>query len=288
MSNDALVIRCSSTTTYPGCPRRWAAHNLSREIRNAGYALRDTQNGIGAAVGISVHAAARAMNDENAATGKLPSASTATDIAVSTVKEEIARGVEYDQTTTRTANEAEQQVARMALSYRWDIAPTINAIAIEARFEAQIPWSTQNIILSGQPDIVAREPGKIDDLKTGARMGWHLCQIGAYSLVVRANQIAEIEEGQITWIPRVSVKKPQPAPTTHRQSIAKAETVATNILRAIDDAVRVWREGDEARGVLPGDPAAFMANPTSQLCNPKYCRAHSAGANGWCTEWSAE
>ena len=45
MSNDALVIRCSSTTTFPGCARRWAAHNLSREIRNAGYALRQSTQG---------------------------------------------------------------------------------------------------------------------------------------------------------------------------------------------------------------------------------------------------
>lgn len=280
-----LIVRASSLSRFPDCPRRWAASALWKEITDAGYSLRPYVQGIGASVGISVHKAAQTVMTEKAASGTLPPASVATDAATDTIKEEIARGTQFDERITPNANDARLQVVRMALSYHHQVAPGINPLVIEQRFDAIVPWSTQQIVLSGMPDIVAQEPGMIDDIKSGSRLGYHIPQIGAYSMAVRSNGIMNIEKARLSWVPRVTMKKPQPDPIDHQIDLVQGEGAATNILRAIDTAVQTWREGDEQRGLLPGDPSAFIANPNSMLCSSRWCRCHSAGPNGFCREY---
>lgn len=286
---ERLVIRASSTSSYPDCPRRWASRTLRREIRAAGYTLRDEPRGIGMGVGISIHEAARLTLDEKARSGSLPPIAVATDIALDTLKEQIKLGVQYDQRITVNADDAHIQVARMARSYHAVVAPKIEPIIIEQRLEAEIPWSENNLIISGQPDVVAREPGTIVDLKSGSRLGYHLPQIGSYALLAQANAITDVEQGRIDWVPRVTVKKPQPDPMMQAINVAQAEQIATNTLKSIDMSITTWRQGDEQRGLKPGDPSAFLSNPASMLCGSKWCSAHSCGANGWCTDYrSAE
>lgn len=285
IADDPTIIRASSLSMYPDCPRRFAANNLTKEVRAAGYALRDSTRGVGAAVGISVHKSAEITLTAKAKDGQLPPTSLATDVAASEVREQIALGVDYDQRITPNGNDAEQQAVRQARAFHLQTAPAIKPLVIETRFEAYIPWSTQNLILSGRPDIIAREPSRLWDIKGGSRLGWHAPQIGAYSVLVRSNQIAEIDDAKIAWVPRVTMKKPQPDPTEEHIDITAAESTATNILRAIDAAIDVFRNGDAQRDLRPGDPSAFMANPSSYLCSAKFCRAHSGGRNGWCLEY---
>jgi hypothetical protein len=221
---------------------------------------------------------------EKAESGTLPPASFAADVAMDTAKEEIGRGVVYDSRYTLNSNDAYQQVVRMAKSYHAEVAPGINAIMIEQQLDAKIPWSTEGIIISGRPDVVAREPGAIDDLKAGTRTGYHLPQFGSYSMIVRSNNIIDVEKGRVTWVPRASMKKPQPSPVTLEIDIGQAERIATNVLKHIDMAIHVWRHGDEERGLPPGAPEAFISNPASMLCGEKWCSAHSCGSRGWCTD----
>ena len=56
-------------------------------------------------------------------------------------------------------------------------------------------------------------------------------------------------------------------------AVAQAETAASNILRHIAGDLETFRNGDPVRRILPGDPWAFQANPSSILCSPKYCPA---------------
>lgn len=279
-----LVIRASSLSQYADCPKRWAARNLWAEIKAAGYVLRDDSRGIGMAVGIGVHKSGQVDLEQKARTGELAPLSVIEDAGVETVREQIHLGVNFDQRVTPNANDAEQQVVRMARAYHHEVAPGIQPIIVEQRLEARVPWSTTNMVVTGQADVIAREPGAVDDLKTGARLGYHAPQIGSYALLGRTHETSDITEARITWIPRVTMKKPQPPAIVTPIDVARSETAATNVLRSIDTAINIWRNGDAERGLLPGDPAAFISNPSSMLCGPKYCRAHSCGVNGWCRD----
>ena len=270
------IVRASSTSDWPDCNRRGATKLLRKEIIAAGHNLRELPPGIGSAVGTSVHKAASVMLDEKAKSGELPPASVATDAAVETMREHIAPGILFDKSTI-DAQEAEAQVLRMVAVYRRDVAPDIQPLIVEERLEARVPWSTQGLILSGQADVIAREPGKVRDLKTGTKKRNHNPQIGSYSLLARSTGI-DVTAAGIDFIPRVHITnrtkvQSQPGALIETHNVAIAETAAANVIKHIDMSIKTFREGDEARGILPGDPWAFQANPSSMLCSPKYCPA---------------
>lgn len=266
------IIRCSSLTGYSDCGRRVAANVFGAELKAAGFDLRETWNGIASAIGTAVHKAASVMLDEKARTGNLPPPNVATDAAVEMVHARAADGVMYDRDTAALPD-AERQVIRMTEVYRSDIAPGIEPLLVEERLEANVPYSSQGLVLSGQADVIAREPGRVRDLKTSTRAGAnHNPQIGGYSLLARTQGI-QVHEAGIDLILRVSVKKPQPAAISTRHEIAIVEQSAASVLRRIDADLKAFREGDAALRLLPGDPWAFLANPSSKLCGPKYCRA---------------
>ena len=266
------VIRVSALATYPDCNRRGATRLFWREITAAGFRLRRLSNGIGAAIGTSVHRAAKVILDEKAATGKLPPPDVATDAATQELRELLRNGVEFDGPNgpTRNLRDAVSATTSLSNAFRYIIAPTINPIVVEQRFEAK--WS-ENIILSGQPDMIAREPKTIHDLKTGVRKsGNNLAQVGGYSLLARSNGL-EIENAKIDFIRRVRPTRPQPAPEQDDMPLAIAESAAADILRDIARDIGAFRQGDPARRIQPGDRAAFQANPSSMLCAAKWCPA---------------
>ncbi len=267
--SEPVVIRASSLSSYADCPRRAAARLFKDDVLAAGFALRELPNGIGAAVGTAVHRAAAVMLDEKARTGVLPPADIATDAAIDSLREAAAGGMTYDRESPGL-NDAEQQSARMVRAYRSAVAPDIQPLIVEERIEAEV---TPTLTLSGQADVIAREPGRVIDLKTGKRLGNHNGQIGAYSLLARSIGL-EVKEATIDFIQRVPVKKPQPDPVRQRHDILQVETAAANILRTMEADLRMFREGDFGRRLSPGDPWSFLANPSSKLCSAKWCPAH--------------
>jgi hypothetical protein len=80
----------------------------------------------------------------------------------------------------------------------------------------------------------------------------------------------EIEDAAIDFVQRVTASRPQPDPVSKAVPIAAAETAPTNIIRHIEADLRTFREGDPGRRILPGDPRAFLANPSPSS-------AHRAG-----------
>lgn len=273
---DAVFIRASALPRYADCARRSAAALFRRQIEAAGYSLRRLPTGIAAAIGTSVHFSAKTVLEE-VARSRLPPASFATDAALTGLTQELERDVEFDQTTPNRAD-AVRQAINMTRVWHRVTAPTIQPLAIERRFEANLG---DGLVLTGAPDIVALEPGQIDDLKTGARLGNFNAQIGAYSLLARSAGL-EITRGALDFIKRVRTNKPQPDPVRSVLPLAVAESAAANILRHIRQDLKTFLRGDEAFNLRAGDPASFMANPASNLCSAKYCPAH--GTN-FCHDW---
>lgn len=284
------VVRVSALPNYSDCPRRSATTLFRRDIQLAGYDLRTLPNGIGAVVGTSVHAGAALMLKEKASAGLLAPLDVATDAAIETCREKAAEGVEYDTKTTSSLGEAEEQVVRMVRSYRNEVAPNIDPILVEERLEAEVPNTTQKIILSGQSDVVAREPGKIRDLKGGSKLGTYTGQVGGYSLLAKTGGI-DIQGAAIDFVPRVRITnrtktRAQPPAIVQNYRLELAETAAINILRQIDTNLKTFREGDSERGLSPGDPWSFPANPNSMLCGAKYCACYGCdGETSFCHEW---
>lgn len=279
-STSLTVVRASSLSGYADCPRRAAARMFRQIVEAAGFKLRETGKSIGAAVGTSVHKAAFIMLSEKAKTGSLPPETVSSDAAAETMRAEIVDGMIWDRETPEL-NTAQQQVLRMARVYRTQVAPGIQPLIVEERLEAEVPWTRSKLVLSGQADVIAREPGRINDLKTGKRKGNHNGQIGAYALLARTNAIQDINEAGIDFVQRVTLKKPQPDAVRDSVPVERAEQTASNILRHIDGDLATFREGDPERRILPGDPAAFLANPSSMLCSPKWCPAFGTD---WCHE----
>lgn len=290
VSSDTTTVRASLTSSWPDCERRCALDLIPDEIAAAGFVIGEKRCGIGAAVGTSVHCGASTMLEEKMRTGELPPASVSTDAAIDALRAETADGVVFDGKTTVDMNEAEAQVLRMTSVYRRDVAPQVTSVLVEERFEAFIPWSRQKLLVSGQTDLLAREPDALDDLKTGVKMRNHNPQLGTYSLILRSHGHS-VKRTRVTFIQRVHITpktkvQVQPGAVTLDHDISKVETAAVNVLRRIDTTLTTFREGDPDRHLLPGDPWAFMANPSSMLCSGNWCRAHGGkGDHAWCKEW---
>jgi hypothetical protein len=263
------IIRCSALTGYPDCNRRGAARLFWREISAMGFRLRSTPRGIGAAIGSAVHRAAELTLKEKAKTGSLPPSTVAADCAAETLAESVRQGVAYDQTTANQVS-GEVQAVGMARAYHRVIAPEVEPIIVEERLEAEV---APGLILSGTPDLVAREPHRIRDLKTSTHTGGtHAPQIGGYSLLARSHGL-DIQEAAVDSIRRVAIGKVQPDPTSKPVGIVQAETAAARILAHIWDDLQTFRNGDEEKRIMAADPWSFTANPSSILCSPKYCNA---------------
>ncbi len=269
MSENIIKIRASSLGNYADCHRRGAATMFRPIIEAAGFVLRTVLTGIGAPIGSGVHAGAHEMMNQKLAQGRIISQRDAEEKAVVELRDRCADGVTYDREAPEM-NAAEQHVLRMTRVYAQQVAPKINPIIVEERLEAEV---RPGFVLSGQQDVLAREPGRVRDLKTAKKAAKHSAQLGSYSLLARSHALADVQRLSIDFIQRASLKKPQPDAVEISVDIGHAETAAVNIIRAIETDLHVFMNGNSKCGTLPGDPWAFLANPSSMLCGPKYCPA---------------
>lgn len=278
---EEIIIRASSLGNYADCPGRSACDIIPNIIIAMGYTLREKSQGIGAAAGTAVHAAGASMLKHKALTGELSPEDATNDEAIQTLKKATKDGVQFDKATA-DLNIAEQQVLRMARVYRFSVAPKIQPIIVEQRLEGEVK---PGLILSGQSDVIAREPGCVIDLKTGTKRRKYTSQIGAYALLARSTGI-DITKGRVDFIersPLTKYKKPFPqADVVHDDvPIAYAEQTAHNVVQHIYRDIRNFKEGNDELRLGPGDTRSFLKNPSSMLCGAKYCRGHGTS---WCEE----
>ncbi len=264
-----LYIRASSLSNYADCPRRTAAKTLKEELEEAGYKLNTTPNSIGAIVGTAMHAGIAHSLSEKIKTGILGTIKDAEEMSLSNLSEGLTKDdaeVLLD-SITKDVNEAQKQTLGVLRSAHQYILPTIEPKEVERRLEANLSATT---ILTGQIDVII--PNGIIDWKSGTRRRPNGPQYGAYLLLSRTHGI-EVEDAMEYYIPRVKSDKTSKEPELHKYTGSIVENQAIAIATRFEKDVLEFRETKSR--------FAFMANPNSMLCSPKYC---SAFGTNFCKE----
>lgn len=262
MSN---VIRASTLSMYNDCPRRSAAKTFSADIKDAGYKINEQITNIGGAMGHALHGVMEHTLKEKMNTGDIGNESEAIHKGLAMLKEEVSHGVIFDKVTI-DLNMAERQVVRKGKVFR-GVALGIDPVETEVRLEAQV---ADGYVLSGQVDW--REKDGFNDLKSGKWRSFNGGQYGAYSLLSKSHDY-KVDKISELLIRTGDIQRPQPAPETISYDIAQSERIAEQTLGYIIS--------DHKEFMKDGDRKAFRPNPSSMLCDPKYCT--SFGTN-FCKE----
>ncbi len=263
---DSIVIRASYLAGWTDCPRRSAAKSLYKIIKNLGFQLRESVKNVSAAIGTGVHAGATHVMREKieAREAKL---TDAIEIGINEFRKESDGGIEFDSKTDST-NTAETQIKNIETAFYYGIAPEINPVDVERRYEAPVK---AGFYITGQPDII--ELGRLRDIKTGKDGQTYHAQLGGYSLLLKANGLPTPETLVVDWIPRVSTKKPQPEPVIYEFPTSVCEKEAQNVISSIQFQILNFQR-NISEGIPERAPSAFPANLMSMLCSEKYCVAH--------------
>lgn len=276
MTEQKTIIRPSSLSSWPDCPRRAAAGSYSKEIEAAGWSLRALPHNVAASVGTATHKATAVMLEEKMAGRYGQGTVTAAEQAGVEAFDEIVReGLTWD-ATSPNADTAQQQIVRMSRTYATHLVPVIQPIAVEERLDVD---AGDGFILSGQSDAMAREPGRVRDTKTGTVHRVHSGQLGAYSIIQHSHG-RDVRSATVDFIKRVSIRKDQPPPVVSEYGIDEIVAVALSRIARVKAEVTEFRRRLEAGDSPP--EFAFDTNPMSMLCSEKFCPAW--GTN-WCAEW---
>lgn len=252
---------------YPDCNRRGAARIFQREIKEAGYTLRELGRSVGASVGTATHAAVANAMGEKMFKGTLPPDAQAEDAGMTALKDSIEREAVMWDATTPNLNTAQKQVRRQYRVYRLTLAEELVPLAIERRIE--IPTRRGNI-LSGQIDLT--DEG-VRDLKTGTTARGNMAQYGSYAMLRRAEG-GHVDHIIEDFVRRVPIDKPQPNPVAIPYDVEISQRVAAQIINQVEDAYDRFTE--------TGDHMTFTANPNSMLCMERWCPAYKTD---FCQEW---
>lgn len=271
-----IIIRPSSLPSYADCPRRMVARGYRSTLRAAGFDLPRTLPPVGALVGTATHAGAAFTLQSKLDTGELGNGTEAVQRGLQSFDTESADGMTLDPTTPR-AGDAHRQIERMVQTYRRTVAPMIEPVSVEQRLDAVLD---ERFSLSGQKDSRTRTPNGIVDLKTGARARAAGAQYGAYALIEKAHD-QPVDVLSEDFIQRVRINKPAAEPARTTVPAGPAMRAAWHLIVRFRADMTAFLDGDPSRGIVAGDPLAFVANPASQMCGPKYCPAFGTA---FCTE----
>jgi hypothetical protein len=263
------VIRPSGLTTAADCLRRWAAHHLPDELLAGGYVLSAGRPlHVGAAVGSGVHAAASYIMVEKRLNGSLGNEAEAIDRAEAEFDDRGQYGLAWDGSTPDLST-AKKQLARMAKTYRRQVAPDLSPLLVEQRLDCEVGdgWT-----VSGQVDTLGGDPDdEIEDLKTGARQRANGVQYATYAMVFRAHgyRVLKLYE---RFLQRVRISDEQPDPVRTEIELEPSVQDAWELIETIKAATQKFNDRlNDPNGRSPA--AAFPANPASVLCGAKWCRA---------------
>jgi hypothetical protein len=237
------------------------AGQFGRQIKRAGFDLRQTTSGAGAACGTAVHSSAEYVLGVKISTGELGKLSDGIDAAMASFDTEIADGVEWD-ATTGSRNAAQKQIKSMAGAYYHGPAQIIRPLEIERQMAADLGdgW-----MFTGRADVLDVR-GVVRDTKTGVVKRPHFAQFGGYSLLCRSEGIfPEVKGAVVDFVKRCKVGAPQAPAEEIIYPVDMCEVEAWNLIQRI--------KADVGRFMSSGDPREFLANPMSMMCSDRYCRA---------------
>lgn len=258
---DAITLRASSLPELFDCPARWEA----KHVRG----LRLPRSGA-AQLGTAVHAGT-ALYDQS----RMDGGDLTADEAAGAVADAIHHPEEDVDWGDDSPAEAERIGIALHTLYCRDIAPAQRYVAVEAACEA-LCITDIGLTLTGTTDRVTLtdEGYGIADIKTGksavaadgtVSTGRHAAQIAVYELL--AGQALGTVMSAPARIIGLQVAKTD-----------KGRRAGVGIVR---DARALLIGDEESPGLLhmAADmlhAGRFHGNPSSQLCNPKFCPAYPA------------
>ena len=256
---DTITIRASSLPELFDCPARWEA----KHIRG----LRLPKSGA-AQLGTAVHAGT-ALYDQS----RLDGSDLTADEAAGAVADVIHHPEEDVDWGDDSPSEAERIGIALHTLYCRDIAPAQQYVAVEATCEA-LHITDIGLTLTGTTDrVTITDAGYgIADIKTGKNAvaadgtvstGRHAAQIAVYELLA----------GQA-----IGTVMAAPARIIGLQ-VAKTDKGRRAGVGIVRDARALLIGDEESPGLLhiAADmlhAGRFHGNPSSQLCNPKFCPAY--------------
>ena len=266
-----ITIRASSTTGYLDCALRAAAHSAPALFAEHGWELAPPRANIGALIGSGVHGAAEPALTERMLSGTVMPVDAIEDAGIEAFRSRRSEEAEtvaeiVMDNDSPSMDDAERQIRRMARQYRTDVLQQSEPVAVESRITATF---AEGIVLSGQADLLhldGRERHVVRDLKTGRHRKaamHHAAQLGSYSLLFRSKGY-DTGGGQIDYLPRSALKKPQGAVEPMPLDIFAAEQIAHAVLTDMGGKLLAF--------AADGNPSRFLPNPSSNLCSYRFCR----------------
>lgn len=260
-----VQIRASALPGFNDCGRRTVARALTREVERKGFELRRNRPSIGAAVGTTTHAAAHVIQSARVANPGLTHDELISLVPASLTHAlegfhaEIADGITWDDSTPNTLA-AQQQIERMVRAY----LPALRAMAPPAHVELSLEAGVgDGWRLTGTLDILTID-GHLDDLKTGYVSRPYHAQLGAYSLLARANDL-DVRTVGISFVERSRLSHTQRPLQAQSYDLGVAERTAWNTIERVKREVGAFLES--------GSPDVISANPMSLMCRANYCPA---------------
>jgi len=239
------------------CARRAAAQQWPQLVKDAGYILNDRRTGILAAVGTATHSGAKYQLDEKIITGQPGPLKESVEVAIASLHDEMADGIEYDPRTS-TIRAAEMQVKQLVDLYRKRVAVNITPLETEAAVKVQ----HDNVHITAHIDVLTEEPVGcgVTDTKTGAKIKSHHAQVGCYSIMLRTARGTDVSRVGIDFLSRKDIRHTY---IDYDRRVCEKLAWAT-IVRIANNLHAFERTGDAL---------CFPQNPGSMLCSAKYCRA---------------
>lgn len=257
MNDDVRYIRASMLPSYNDCARR-AAANQFRGIVQAvlNWEVPQEPRSIQASVGTAAHTwiaelIRRKMRGEDFVEDFVP------EFAIEEMTADIAAGINWDEKTTATPNEAKEQITKIGKSFAYFVLPYLQPAGVELELIADAGGGYHFI---GHLDDIETDGGIID-WKTGKKAGGYHAQIGTYSLLARTNGFRAGDRHRVIRLPRMRGNQIEPETYYYDRRVCEVEA------RATADGIK----RDLERFERTRDPRSFAANPNSIVCSNRYC-----------------
>lgn len=249
-----IIIRPSSVDGFFNCSYQWARTFLEGIPSIPGNR---------AAVGTAIHKAAEVTwTNSIKAKSKDLNASTAVDAAVEAYREELQKGVQFDEGESEESSIKE--IAKGTEAFLSDIAVYVPIpVAVEQRFTIPLAGHSLVTAISGTVDYITAD--SISDLKTGKRKATvsnYTTQQSIYRMLAEANGV----DVKYNTIQNVVLKTaPEGMVLPIETNIQQSKKLLNTMLDTIDIAMQ---------DVVPLE-TLFRGNPRYMLCDKKYCNLYS-------------
>lgn len=264
-------IRVSMLGSYQECGLMAAVKQWPNAFIARGYKIRQLQPHVGGVVGSSVHTAIENLYTQ-VADGELPSYSKAVDAGMATY--EKAEHILFDE-ITRGKNDAAKQVHTISKTYFGTLGYQIKPQVIEGAFKANLDAFAKGWEFTGHPDLIYKQKklGALVDYKTGRQERLHLLMVSGYVNILSANTI-DIDVASTAFMRRLPPDKPPEPPKVKHYAVSM---IRGHAVWAVKRILRDFEAFDKT-----GDPNAFPVNPSSFLCNERFCPVYGTKT---CSVW---